>query len=375
LLYAQSLECLGRFLDAENAYLKVVSSGRSPFLARCGLRFCKRMSADGRAGTQSVRESDYRLHAELMNRGQDKLARFVAMRLLPDAVPLQLTIAEQLRRLDPGARLTVWRDHSRVDVRLTKATPEAVALLKGVPIGELSITGSGVQDIRSMTGLDIRSLNLAMNPLCDLEGCPSLNLQQLNLSDTSVVDIGALRKLMLKELNLAHTRVDCLAPLASCPIESLDLTGSPIRDIRPLRSVALHRLALSRTQVSDLSALSSLPLEELSLDRTMIYSLQPLAGLKLTHLRIAYTAVKDLSPLAGMPLVELDLRGCSILTDLTPLASCTSLEKIYLPAHLQAFPTLRQLPRLKFVEYEGARKATSPISGTALAAGTSRRQP
>lgn len=352
LLYARSLECLGQYRQAVAAYGRLAEKGQFLFTARRALVFCKRMATERSKGDAASREADYRLHSELLRRGEASTARFIARRLLPDAEPMRAAIAILLANSDPQAKLTLTSDRSRADVVLYQLTPEILDLLSDLPLGRLTLSGVRLSDTHALARLDVRELNLSLNPLSDLSGVHALHPEWLDLSDTAVADVHALSDLPLRELNLAHSSVGSLAPLAHCPLEKLDLTGLPIHEITALRSIALHKLVLSRTEVKDLSPLASLPLQELAVDGTLISDLQPLAGMKLTRLNLAGTAVKDLSPLKGMPLVEIDLHGCSSVTDLTPLLSCPGLERVILPAQLRGAVVLNQLPRLRFIEFE-----------------------
>ncbi len=56
--------------------------------------------------------------------------------------------------------------------------------------------------------------------------------------------------------------------------------------------------------------------------------LYPLRGLPIKSMNLTASHVWDLSPLIGMPLVTLDLNLCNRLTDLTPLESCSTLERL-----------------------------------------------
>ncbi|MBI4028397.1 MAG: hypothetical protein HY360_25655 [Verrucomicrobia bacterium] len=69
--------------------------------------------------------------------------------------------------------------------------------------------------------------------------------------------------------------------------------------------------------------------------------------------------LKDLRALKGMPITNLDLRGCTGIKDLTPLAECKELVTLFLPAHCKGklLDPIRlsvqagNLPNLKFLDY------------------------
>lgn len=71
------------------------------------------------------------------------------------------------------------------------------------------------------------------------------------------------------------------------------------------------------------------------------------------------TRITDLGPLRGRPLKDLRLEGCKLLKDLSPLAGYQDLEELTVPAQAQGLDSLRQLPKLKYLDYTGYRKTTA----------------
>ncbi len=357
MLLAGALEALREFGPAADAYERVLKLEEFPRFAPRAAKFCRVMEVLKAQGV-SEKELDNNIVEELLRREQEATARYVARRLAPDYGPLRKAVAVLLTRLDPAAKLTFRSDKATVDIALSRVDAGIIELLRDFKIGSLSMVDTHLVDTQSLAGLDVQSLDLTMNPLTDLSGLDCANLRTLNLSGTNVAEIRNLAPLQIRELNLAHTNVTSLYPVATCPLQTLNLAGTSVRDFGPLQHLGLKRLDLSKTQFNDLSLLAGLPIEELHLDNSMIYDLQPLAGMKLRVLSIAGTAVKDLSPLSGMPLVELDLRGCEMLSDLDVLASCSRLQRLSLPSHLEAPVTVAQLPSLKSIDRERARVAS-----------------
>lgn len=355
LLYARSLECIGRFDAAATAYARLAGEPNAPVFVQRGLKFCERMARHRGSSIQSSREIDYRLFDELMRRGQADTAHFVARRLNPDQEPLRASIGALLHQADRWAELTLTQDGTRVDVTLTNATPATLGWLRELRIGTLSLADARLREAHLLAGLDVEGLVLARNPLSDLSSLSIPRLERLDLSGSPVADLRALANLPLKELDLSHSNVSSLMALSLCPLQRLNLAGLAIRDLAPLRGIALRSLDLSHTGVADLSPIASLPLDELNLEGAPVPNLQPLVGMKLRKLSLARTAISDLAPLTGMPLVELDLRGCAQIRDLSALAGCLRLERLRLPDHLKATAAVMQLPRLKFIEYEHLR--------------------
>ncbi|MDR3405677.1 MAG: hypothetical protein P4L99_24545 [Chthoniobacter sp.] len=352
LIRARALECIGYFPEAAQAYATLEQMPGKHLAIMRGKAFCQRMASERSPARVPSREVLYRLHDELMHRGDPASARFVARKLLPDAQPLRASLRTLLRTYDPNAELTASTETGFVDVTITHWEPPMIDLLRDLQIGNLDITQANLPDARVLTGLEVRSLNLNGDRISDLTPLRSLPLHQLQLDHTNTADVRPLAGLPLRELHLAHTFVSSIQPLSLCPLQKLDLSNTAVRSIEPLRGMELRELNLSHTRVTDLSALAGMPLEQLVLTDTPVHDLRALAGAQLKSLSVAGTAIKDLDALADMPLTELDLRGCELLTDVQALARCPRLERVYLPRQLKAPADHWQLPRLRFIETE-----------------------
>lgn len=355
-LRARILECNGRFGDAANAYERLyVASGDAYSGVKNALQFCRRMATERNVenGVESkpTREVLYRLHEELMQRGDISSARAIAMDLLPDLEPLRASSESILRQSDNNAVITPYAGGERMDVRVNSLNQQTLDLLNHLPIHSLTAKDSGITMLGIFSNLDIQVLNISRNHLGDINSLRTLPLSSLDISDCPVADIQPLAGLPLHTLNLSHTNVSSIYPLILCPLEELGLAGLPIRDLSPLRNLSLRSLDLAHTRVDDISGLARLPLETLHLDSTKVRNLTPLAGTRLKCLTISNTPVNDISPLAGMPLQILDLRGCTQLTDLTPLIACTKLEELHLPKGAQVPPALLHLPKLRIISH------------------------
>lgn len=352
LLRARSLECLGYFSEAAAIYAKLETLPGKRLAVVRGKVFCQRMASDrGSAGAPS-RQVLYRIHDELMRRGDITTARFIARKLLPDAQPLRDSLLALLRQTDKGAMIAESKESGCVDVTLTRWQPAMLDLLRDLRIGSLNVSECGMAEMRALADLDIVSLNLTGNRVTDITSLRALSLRRLHLDETNVADVRPLAGMPLRELHLAHTMISSVQALALCPLQKLDLSWTAVRSVDSLRGMELRVLDLSHTRVTDISALAGMPLERLDLSNTSVHDLRALAGAQLKSLRLASTAVKDLDVVAKMPLTELDLRGCELLNDLQVLAECKSLERVYLPRHLKVPADRWQLPRLRFVEYD-----------------------
>jgi len=352
LLRARALECIGYFPEAAKAYATLEQLPGKHLAIMRGKAFCQRMSSERSPSRAPSREVLYRLHDELMRRGDPASARFVAHKLLPDVQPLRASLRALLHTYDANADLIANADAGLVDVTISHWEPQMLDLLRDVQIGRLDMTQAKLPDARVLAGLEIRSLDLSGDRISDLSPLRNLPLRQLRLERTNTADVRPLAGLPLRELNLAHTFVSSIQPLGLCPLQKLDLSNTAVRNIDPLRGMELRELNLAHTHVTDLSALTGMPLEQLVLTDTPIHDLRAIAGAQLKSLSVADTAIKDLDALADMPLTELDLRGCELLTDVQALARCPRLERVYLPRQLKAPADRWQLPRLRFIETE-----------------------
>ncbi len=352
LLRARSLECLGYFSEAAAIYARLETLPARRLAVVRGKIFCQRMSSErGSAGSPS-RQILYRLHDELLQRGDATTARFIARKLLPDTQPLRDSLLALLRKMDAGAQITASMESGCLDVTLTRWQPAMLDLLGELRIGNLDVSQCKLPDMRMFAELDLLSLNLNGNRVSDITSLRALPLRRLNLEGSNVVELRPLAGMPLRELHLGHTMISSIQPLALCPLQKLNLSWTAVRNIEALRGMELRQLDLSHTRVSDLSPLEGMPLERLVLNDTAVHSLRAIAGAQLKSLSLAGTAVKDLDALVNMPLTELDLRGCELLTDVEVLAQCPRLERVYLPRHLKAPADHWQLRRLRFIEYE-----------------------
>lgn len=352
LLRARSLECLGYFREAAEAYTALEKMPGKHLAIVRGKNFCARMATERTPSRIPSREVLYRLHDELMHRGDPASARFIARKLLPDPHPLRESLLVLLLALDGHVQLSASTDTGLVDVTITQWQPQMLDLLRDVQIGRLNLARCGLQDTHELSGLQVHSLVLSNNRVSDLSPLRTMPLRQLQLDHTDTADVRPLAGLPLRELNLSHTMISSVQALALCPLQKLDLSHTAVGSLEPLRGMELRELDLSHTRVTDLSPLSGMPLDRLTLNDTAIHNLRGLAGAKLKSLSLVSTAVKDLDALADMPLTELDLRGCELLTDIQALSRCPQLEHVYLPRHLKIPPDHWQLPHLRFIEYE-----------------------
>jgi Leucine-rich repeat (LRR) protein len=153
------------------------------------------------------------------------------------------------------------------------------------------------------------------------------------------------------EVNLEGSTIKDLTVLSGAPISILRLGGTPVSDLSPLRGMALRKLYLQNTMVTDLSPLKGMRLESLHVSGTNVTDLSPLKGMRLESLNLSGTKVADISVLRGMPLLFLRMHQCPNIVDLSPLKSCTTLQRLTLPTHVKNFEFLRTFPKLDVLSY------------------------
>lgn len=350
LLQARTLECLGRFLEAAQIYSGVEAEPAMSAAILRAKRFTQRMATERRSIHPGSREQFYRLHAELMERGDATTARLIARKLLPDTEPMRNSTIALLQQWDSGVQLTTSTEPGRLDVTIRHLDPKTLALLRDMKIGTLSVSRSGLDATRILATLDVQALDLSYNGFSDLAGVRALPLRRLEVNDTRTADLRPLAGMPLREVNLARTMISALSPLSLCPLEKLNVASTAVRTLESLRGLELKELDLSHTRVTDLSPLVGMPLERLILTGTDVHDLKPLAGARLKSLSLAGTPVKDISVLASMPLVELDLRGCELLADLDSITTCPQLERVFVPRHIKVPENHWGLPQLKVVQ-------------------------
>lgn len=207
-----------------------------------------------------------------------------------------------------------------------------LAPLKGAPLQFLSFNNTSIRDIAALTNMPLVT-----------------NL----MSQTLVRDISALRGMRLQHLTCFKTPVESVAPLEKMTsLRYLDLRETGITTIAPLAGMPLDVLKLALTQITDIEPLRGAPLTvELDLSDTRVNSLEPLRGAPLQYLNLSKTPITTLAPLAGMPLKVLRMDSLPTQPDLNPLWECQDLEQLAIPFPSPSVVALRQLPKLKRLDY------------------------
>lgn len=298
------------------------------------------------------------------------------LRRLSDLAPLQgmpltqlsLKDCDELLDLAPLAGMPL----TRLDISDTKIAD--LKPLTGTKLEWLDASRTATRDLTALAGMPLRSLNLESTKVINLNPLRGAPLQYLNFSSngvsqitaltnmplvtnlmrkTIVRDISALNRMRLQHLDCAKTPVESVAPLAGMTsLRLLDLRETGITTIAPLAGMPLDVLKLALTQISDISPLRGAPLTvELDLSETRVNSLEALRGAPLQYLNLSKAPIANLTPLAGMPLKVLRMDSLPTQPDLNPLWDCQDLEQLAVPFPSPSVVALRQLPKLKRLDY------------------------
>lgn len=293
---------------------------------------------------------------------------------------------------------------------LTDSGIADLSSLAGLSLKELNLTNAKVTDLSPLHGMSLEALNLYKATVSDLSPLRGMKLRRLNLFSVSrlaslaplagmplatldcggckeIRDLSPLQGAPLVELYINTTAVASLAPLTRMHLTILYCNDCKnISDISPLRGLPLVDLRIQETALADLSPLAGAPLKHLDITHTKVTDLAPLGDcVTLEELRLGRLSVVDLAPLAKLHLTSVDfwstkitsialLRGQPLrylglsktaVTDLSPLADCTTLEEIVLPDTAGDLSILRKLPRLKRISFPSASDTSSHATQTA----------
>ncbi len=239
-----------------------------------------------------------------------------------------------------------WLDASRTATR-------ELAALAGMPLRSLNIESSKVINLGPLRGAPLLYLNFSSNGVREVSALTNMPLVTNLMRKTIVRDIAAFKGMRLQHLDCYKTPVETLTPLAGMTsLRLLDLRETSITTIAPLAGMPLDVLKLGITQITDISALRGAPLTvELDLSETRVTSLEPLRGAPLQYLNLSKTPIASLAPLAGMPLKVLRMDSMPTQPDPNPLWECQDLEQLAVPFPSPSVIALRQLPKLKRLDY------------------------
>ena len=227
----------------------------------------------------------------------------------------------------------------------------SIEFLKECPLQYVHLSGNPeLADFSPLAGKKIGELWIASTAVTNLDFVRDMPLKALNLDNTAVTDLTPAKGAPLQRLFLNATRVTDLSPLAGAPLIEL-WAGDELTSLNGLQGAPLTEFRLGGKQIIDISPLRDSQMVDVRMGDTSIRDLRPLAGQPIKRLDLVGTQVTDLRPLAGMPLNTLRLHRNRYLADLTGLEQCRELEYITLPKRQLNLDPIRNLPKLKKLNY------------------------
>ncbi len=287
-----------------------------------------------------------------------------------------------------------------------------LAPIADLPLRSLGLWSTAVTDIGPLRKMRLEELTLGTGAVADLSPLADMPLQKLYMHQCKAVgDLSPILKLQtlqsltvpvtarnieslrsLKNLRWLGFRGDSYAMVNSTPVElfwerwpgmawsralnergidytatqsddglwSVTIKSTDFSDCGIFKGGAIRELKLQGTAVTDLAPLRDIPLTGLDLQGTKVTDLSPLQGMKLKSLNLSATAVAELSALHGMPLVDIRMQWCPQITDLSPLAQCSTLTSITLPGNARDIGFLRHFTSLRRISYSEDAKTHQP---------------
>ena len=217
--------------------------------------------------------------------------------------PIKELDFSRVSTFDPGA----IKSFSLEAITLPVGCDFPLREFKLFPLRRFSALECQATDFESLALLPIEELSLSGSGVEQLSFTHSMPLMKLDLSKTEVLDLRPLSEKALEVLNLQNTKIDNLTPLSECPLSQINLNQTVIENLEPLRGSPLVELELRKTRVEDLSPLMESPLERLFLPGSPIRSLNPLTFCPIKYLNMIGLKLDDLSPLREMQLHTLCL--------------------------------------------------------------------
>ncbi len=224
----------------------------------------------------------------------------------------------------------------------------------------LILDGQNISDITPILALtNLRRLSLSCNPLSSITGIEALtNLEYLSLTDTNVSSITpALSCPKLVSLGLDRTKVTSLAGTENLPnLKNISFRLTGVNAMPRFANGANVQITANQVNFTDISGLATVSsFNKLQLDNVTAADLLPyvagkpiegifwagdkgvstlggLSGINATHLDVCMA--EDLVSLEGCEQFTatevLNLKGCTGITDLTPLRNMPNLKLLML---------------------------------------------
>ena len=134
-------------------------------------------------------------------------------------------------------------------------------------------------------------------------------------------------------VNLDNCYITNIAPLAGLKqLHTVEIGDNHLLwDISPLKGKNLHGLSIYNTDVRNLDAVKNCRLDWLNMTNTKI---------------------KDISDLKKMPLINLQMGGCLLIDDISPIEKCKELEELIIPVQAldMDIKFLKKFKRLRILD-------------------------
>jgi len=286
-----------------------------------------------------------------------------------NALSKRLTLGAKQKEQMVRKRLDEWLGKGVGQVRVqpdgsikVEGLPNATDTLdplRGLPIGNISLSGSAVKSLEPLRGMALTQINFSNTRISDLSPLRGMPITELHADLSDISDLTPLEGMPLRIFTAPQTKISDISPLRGAPLEHFHVLTNRIVDFTPLRGAPLRKVFIGTNQCSDLSFLTDSPaLERLECSGNPITDLTPLRGKPLKFLTAGGNRVTDLRPLAGLPLTELDIKGNPI-AEYAPLRELRQLQKLSIPDPKNSkvsLEPLRQHPSLQYIadSWEGA---------------------
>ncbi len=221
-------------------------------------------------------------------------------------------VLKELERRNPGfvgknATLKLSEEgltfHAESQQSLHDPTPlSALSALKGIDVSRTQVSS-----LQAFANLDLYWLDCGgCSQITSLDPLRNMPLTNVSIWGTGVQDLSPLAGRRLDYLDCHDTEVNQLSPLKGIPLVELNVGGTKVKDLSPLKfSTSLRYLDCSNTAVSRLSALKGIPLEELWISNTQIKDLSPLKSMtSLQSLNCGEYLVREAEWLTQLPALK-----------------------------------------------------------------------
>jgi hypothetical protein len=316
------------------------------------LALCEELLSDRRGQSEWTLEHLLELYHACLQQGLSAQAYAISRHLgaadarFIEMLQARLTAAGITNRLE-----RVW--HRPSGLRARQAGLTNTFQPGGSKYLALDLEQSELADLSLLQGMPLQELNLGVcRNVSDLTPLRGMPLVRLTFSFGDVADLSPLSGMPLESLYFNFNKVRDLGPLRTIPtLRSLNFHNVDVSDLGPLKGLPLETLIFMSVRVTSLEALRGMPLTSLGFAHVNVTDLGPLADLSLQELRVQFVDVSDVSPLRGLPLRVLHLGDCPLITDLSPLKECKTLEELVLPPNAQAIEFLHDFPHLRKISY------------------------